>query len=176
MSSELQNVANQVNFNWNKINTNMKNVASKTVSETLIPEQKEVHDRINLINESLITLSTKLQDLMEAHLDSSLEDEHSQSLSRKKQNHFQKNSKPIYGDVSMASDASDFSLGSDSTNSRFTTLFAEKSSTKLQTVGLSSKPASHPKNSDEDRQSQLERDMTALRAMNDVHTIMFCSL
>lgn len=88
MSSELQNVANQVNFNWNKINTNMKNVASKTVSETLIPEQKEVHDRINLINESLITLSTKLQDLMEAHLDSSLEDEHSQSLSRKKQNHF----------------------------------------------------------------------------------------
>lgn len=76
----------------------------------------------------------------------------------------------------MASDASDVSLGSDSTNSRFTTLFAEKSSTKLQTVGLSSKPASHPKNSDEDRQSQLERDMTALRAMNDVHTIMFCSL
>lgn len=76
----------------------------------------------------------------------------------------------------MGSEASDVSSDSDSTHSRFTALFGKRASSRKEPLVSTSKTNSHESLADNERLSKLEREIAALRALNDVNAIMFCSL
>lgn len=66
MSSELLSVSNQATFNFTKWETDTKLLASEAAKRTFSKEQQDIHKTINLMNESIIAVTRKLRELLEA--------------------------------------------------------------------------------------------------------------